>query len=138
MTMMLKTLNVNKFDVELKVNEAVESQEMDIDLLGKSYIIGLVNMTASTCATIAATRRVGGSDAEWKWTVIPKVCPNCREDFQTCCNKGRYSPIMSTECDDSAFELFVGYMLDSDTAKGTIIKIIPNCQYAGGLVGLED
>jgi len=119
-----------KLDVQLVAKSAASGLE-------KSYVIAVTNLS-SHCLTIAGTRRIGGSDAEWKWTPIPQTCKNCTTSYQQCVKEGRYSAIMSTDCTSAPFELFVGYSISDTEVRGGIVDITPNCSYAGGVIGFTD
>ena len=123
---------------EIKVPSDVATLEVDVDLLGKSYVIALINKTRDICYTVAGTRPIGGTDQDWKWTSIPKTCPNCRSSYDDCFKQGRYSPIMTTDCQNPPFELFVGYFIDASTVRGAVFDIQPNCNVAGGVIGITD
>lgn len=103
----------------------------------KSYIIAVTNLS-SHCLTIAGTRRIGGSDAEWKWFPIPKTCRNCTTSYEQCVREGRYSAIMSTDCTSAPFELFVGYKISDTEVRGGVVDVRPNCSFPGGVIGFTD
>lgn len=122
--------------VEHKLDVAAVAKTPAVGL-EKSYIIAVTN-SSSHCLTIAGTRRIGGSDAEWKWTPIPQTCRNCTTSYQQCVKEGRYSAIMSTDCTSAPFELFVGYSISDTEVRGGIVDITPNCSYPGGVIGFTD
>ncbi len=113
------------------------SELYETELLTRDYAIALINMTRDSCMDIAATRFPGEGDDAWKWTPIPRTCPNCRNGYQYCCNNGRYNIIMTTPCNASPFELFVG-KLNGTQALGAVFYITPNCDYSGGCIGIDD
>lgn len=121
----------------IQVSADVLKKELDVNILAASYLIGVINLS-SKCLTIAGTRRIGGSDAEWKWTPIPKTCRNCSTNYQQCFNEKRWSPIMSTDCTSAPFELFVGYFVGDTEVQGGIVDISPTCSTAGGVIGFTD
>src|SRR5688572_12777729 len=106
------------------VNPLLEimKEELDVNILSASYIIGVINLSGK-CLTIAGTRRIGGSDAEWRWTPIPKTCRNCTTSYEQCFNEKRYSAIMSTDCNSPPFELFVGYAIGDNEVQGGVLDI---------------
>jgi hypothetical protein len=107
------------------------------NLLTDTYVIAVVNMS-SKCFTIMGTRRIGGSDAEWKWTPIPQTCKNCSTSYQQCVKENKFSAVMTTSCNSSPFEAFIGYVINETDVQGAIFDIYPNCSYAGGVVGITD
>lgn len=133
----MKTLETKKLqDFQINGLEKIKSLSQQEDLLVNDYIIGVVNLS-SNCLNIAGTRPPGTDDKHWKWMVIPKTCRNCTTSYQDCADHGRYSPIMSTPCDSPPFELFIGYMIDDNNARGAVFRIEPDCDHAGGLVGVD-
>lgn len=121
-------------DLKLDLASIAKSQPIGIE---SPYVIAVVNLS-SHCLTIAGTRRIGGSDAEWKWFPIPRTCKNCTTSFQQCADAGRYSAIMSTECNSAPFELFVGYAISDTEVRGGVVDVTPNCSYGGGIIGFSD
>jgi hypothetical protein len=121
----------------VSVSPDVHSKESDADLLGKNWVIGLINLS-NKCMTIAGTRRIGGGDAEWKWTQIPKTCKNCTTSYDQCFKEQRWSIIMSTDCSSAPFEMFIGYFISDTDVQGAIFDITPRCSSGGGIVGMTD
>lgn len=101
------------------------------------YAIGIINMS-SKCLTISGFRRRGGSDAEWKWSAIPRTCRNCNSSYDQCFKDKRWSVIETIGCTASPYELFVGYFISEDEVRGAIIDVSPRCDIAGGVWGFTD
>lgn len=121
----------------ITVPAGVCPQDIDVDSLTKSYAIAVINLS-SQCLTIAGTRRIGGSDAEWKWTPIPKTCRNCTTSYQQCFNEKRWSIVMTTDCNSQPFELFIGYFISDTEVRGSVTDIRPSCNVGGGVIGVSD
>ena len=121
----------------IKFTHDVLKKDFDENILAASYLISVINLS-SKCLTIAGTRRIGASDAEWKWTPIPKTCRNCSSSMEQCFKEKRFSAIMSTDCTSAPFELFVGYAISETEAQGGVFDITPNCSVAGGVIGITD
>lgn len=121
----------------VSVSPDVRTKPIDLDLLLNDWMIGLINLS-SACMTIAGTRRIGGGDAEWKWTPIPKTCKNCTTSYDQCFKEKRWSIIMSTGCTSAPFEMFVGHYISDTEVEGAIFDITPTCSTGGGIIGITD
>lgn len=112
-------------------------EEGSVTIKTGDYAIAIINMS-SKCLTISGFRRRGGSDAEWKWSAIPRTCKNCNSSYDQCFRDKRWSVIETIGCTASPYELFVGYFVSENEVKGAIIDVSPRCDIAGGVWGFTD
>jgi len=93
------------------------------------YLVLLINMT-DYCLVM-------GRVNQGNWFAIPKVCRTCSSDYDTCFNQQRWAPVLNTQCNDAPFDLTLITQPDGNgNATGATWRITPDCNFAGGVIGL--
>lgn len=98
--------------------------------------LNLVNMT-SDCVVLASIKPQNGQYG--KWFSIPKTCKTCNTNYEACFNEKEWQTILVTECTDTPFDIRIAVEPNQNSqARGAeFTDIRPNCNFAGGTIGVH-
>ncbi len=89
------------------------------------------------CYELFCINFVPGSHKNKFYPISPKVCRNCNNAYDQCANAKQYAQILVCPCTNAPFDLFICTAPDGQgNVTGSIQHIVPNCQYAGGIIGI--
>ncbi|WP_155416507.1 hypothetical protein [Stutzerimonas stutzeri] len=128
----VKFEKVQTFKIDLNDIEAASTPTTEA-----TWVLSLVNRT-NECFEYLQTRNNAGV---WgKWAHFTPACRTCNlGSYEACFKAGAYVPILITDCVSPPFAIRIATKPDANgnSHGAEYTGIIPKCQYAGGVIGIE-
>jgi len=101
-----------------------------------TYYVNLINRS-NLVFVLGAVDQGGGFGTPFPIPRTGRTCPG-NETFDSCFANKKWSTVLSVSCRDNNFHFLVCTQPDANgDCSGTVFLITPNCDVAGGVIGLD-
>ncbi len=121
----------HSFSIEKTSQFEISNTEAALRATSGNYAIMLINMTDILIDRGCYNYRPGQNNTFFQ--ISPPVGRTCSADYETCHSQQRWLPVWNCQCGDAPFNL----TLVSAEGRGATWNITPNCDAAGGSIGLS-